>query len=402
MATPRAAPYRARQHSYGIPLMIAPLSAPTARGPQASRRDEGALRYFSSHDLPDLCAEWREIPLQSPHAHLFDLPEWVLSAMRVSNREPSFSAIVSRQGHKLIGVLPIVHRPYFLGAIPTVVIRGFTSQLSPRYDLIHHHAHAKLAAQMSWEELRRLKGWRVVELPNIPEGGAADIIADCARRDGFRVETVSTLSTPLIDLSTESSTYLPSEARAYRARLETKLLQVRQLGDIQFRSYTSVDEPLRRLIALEENSRQKRAISPALRKAPAGGALYREIGLWAERYGGSRVFSLEINGDPIAMLLGITLRDTCYALRVAQDMRLAMYSPGQLVIMAALQELQRQGTRKCELVGPALPWKRVWTSATRDHHSHYIFRPDRRGRTPLASILQLTLRGRSAWRHLVG
>lgn len=380
--------------------MIAPSSAPTLRGSVSSTLAGDALRHVSSLELEHLREEWRELVLHSPSPHLLDLPEWILPAVRASNIRSSFSAIVSRHADMLIGVLPIVQRPTFLGAIPTRVTRGFMSELSPRCDLIHHHAYAKLATQLSWEALREDQRWRVLELPNVPQGGAADTLAEYAKNEGFRVETIPTLSTPIINLTQGSLTYLPAEARVYRACLETKLRKVRQLGDIRLRSYTSTEQPLHLLIALEKNAR-RRGGSQGLHTTPESVEIYREIGLWAERCGALRVFSLEINGEPLSLLYGITVQDTYYALRVAHDTRLAMYSPGQLVVMAALQELQSQGTRACELVGPALPWKMVWTSATRKHHSHYIFRPDHRGRTPLASLLTLVVRGRSAWQHLL-
>lgn len=400
MATPTAAPYRARQHHDGISHMIPPSFTSTVRGSVVSTREGGALRHVSSLELEHLREEWRELVLHSPSPHLQDLPEWILPALRTANTRSCFSAIVSRHAGKLIGVLPIVQRSNFLGAIPTHVIRGFTSDLSPRCDLIHHHAYAKLAAQMSWEALREDHRWRVVELPHVPEGGAADTLADYARNEGFRVETISTTSTPIINLTRGSLSYLPAEARVYRDRLETRLRNVRHFGDIQLRSYTSMEEPLHLLMALEKNSRRG-GRAPALRAPPEHAAIYTEIGRWAARCGALRVFSLEINGEPLSMLYGITVQDTYYALRVAHDTRLAMYSPGQLVVMAALQELQRQGTRECELVGPVRPWKMVWTSATRKHRSHYIFRPDRRGRTPLASLFTLTDRARSAWQHML-
>jgi CelD/BcsL family acetyltransferase involved in cellulose biosynthesis len=254
---------------------------------------------------------------------------------------------------------------------------------------------------MSWEALRADHKWRVVELPNVPENGVANSIADHARREGFRVHTLPALSTPIVDLRPEATTSHPNDSRAYRARLEMKLRKLGQFGEVHLRSYTTMEEPLRRLLELEPAVRKTR-FRPLSPEHPGVVELLREIGMWATGRDALRIFALEINGEPISMLFGITAHDTFYVLRIAHTTRLAMYSPGQLLVMLTLQELIRTGTKQCELVGPALPWKMVWTSATRRHHSHYIFRPDSHGRTPLASLLALTVQGQKMWRHLCG
>ena len=382
--------------------MHALVSATSQRDNRAASLHEGAtVRNFSAHELAQLHAEWRELTLTTPSPHLFDLSEWTLAAFHAQEQKTPFSAVACRHNSQLIGILPLVSRAHFLGAIPALVMRGFTSPLSPRCELIHHPSSSDLAARMSWEALREDRKWRVLELPNVPEKGTANSIADHARREGFRVHTLPALSTPIIDLRPEATPYLPNDSRAYRARLEMQLRKLRQFGEVHLRSYTTVEEPLRRLLELEPAARNTR-ILPSRREHPGGIELLREIGMWATRRDALRIFALEINGEPISMLYGITAHDTFYALRIAHTSRLAMYSPGQLVVMLTLQELTRAGTKQCELVGPALPWKMVWTSTTRSHHSHYIFRPDSHGRTPLASLLSLAVQGQTMWRHLCG
>lgn len=380
-----------------------PLASATSQRDKrsASLREGATVRNFSVDELPQLHAEWKELALTSPSPHLFDLSEWTLAAFHAQGQETPFSAVACRHNSQLIGILPLVSRAHFLGAIPALVMRGFTTPLSPRCELIHRRASSDLAARMSWEALREDRRWRVLELPNVPERGVANSIADHARREGFRVHTLPALSTPIIDLRPEATTYLPNESRAYRARLEMKLHKLRQFGEVHLRSYTTVEEPLRRLLELEPTVRKTR-ILPLRREHPFVVELLREIGMWATRRDGLRIFALEINGEPISMLYGITAHDTFYALRIAHTSRLAMYSPGQLVVMLTLQELTRAGTKQCELVGPALPWKMVWTSTTRSHHSHFIFRPDSHGRTPLASLFSLAVRGQTIWRHMCG
>jgi len=382
--------------------MHALASTTSPRDSRAASPSEGVtLRDFSVDEIPELHVAWRELTLTSPSPHLFDLPEWTLAAWRAQEQKRSFSAIACRHNSKLIGILPLISRAHFLGAIPALVMRGFTSPLSQRCELIHQPSYSDLTARLSWEALREDRRWRVVELPNVPEQGVANSIADHARGEGFRIHTLAALSTPIIDLRPEATTSLPDDSRAYRALLEIKLRKLRQLGEVHLRSYTSVAEPLRRLLELEPTGRKTRIV-PWKWKHPGVVELLREIGMWARQRDALRIFSLEVNAEPIAMLYGITAHDTYYALKFAHSARLGMYSPGQLLVMLTLQELTRSGTKHSDLSSPALPWKMVWTSSTRRHRSHYIFRPDSHGGPPLASLLSLTVHGQTIWRHVCG
>lgn len=362
--------------------------------------EEGAPRPLSHTELDALTAEWRALIDQCSSPHLFDLPEWGIPAFHTHGIRTPFSAITARHDGQLIGLLPLLPRDHFLKAIPALVLRGISNQLSPRSELIHHPDHRVLATRMAWEALREDRSWRVLELHNVPEDGAANDLVLHAQRAGFRVVTVPAPSTPLITMSLHDDPRYPEESRVYRERLEGKLRRFRQLGEVHLRSYTTTAEGLTRFLNLENAApvRLKYSALTNMRSAPS---VVRGIGLWAEQGDALRIFSLELNGEPISMLYGVRVRGTYYALWIALDTRLAMYSPGQLVMMLALNELPSHGAHLCELVGPALPWKMVWTSQIRSHHSIYIFRPDRYGRTPLASILAVALRGRALWPNLL-
>ena len=367
--------------------------------PHPSPRGPGAPRPFSSTNLDALNAEWQALVDQCSAPHLFDLPEWANPNFHIRESRTPFSAITAHQNGQLIGLLPLIPSDHFLKAIPAPVLRGISNQLSPRSELIHHPKQREIATRMTWEALREERRWRVVELRDVPEDGAANDLVLHARREGFRVVTTSAPATPLIPIGHGGDMRYPDESRVYRTRLETKLRKLDQLGNVHIRVYTGTEEALTRFIELE-NAAPRRVNSSGLANIRSNLHLARSIGLWAEERDTLKVFSLELNGQPISMLYGVRVRETYYALWIAHDTRLAMYSPGQLVVMLALNELPLFGARLCELVGPALPWKMVWASQTRAQHSHYIFRPDRYGRTHLASILAVALRGRSLWTTL--
>jgi CelD/BcsL family acetyltransferase involved in cellulose biosynthesis len=204
---------------------------------------------------------------------------------------------------------------------------------------------------------------------------------------------------PSIKLHGDFESTLPHDSRLYRTRLETKLIKLENLGTVRLRCHSRIAEPFVQLLRLE-GTRGRATQQRTLHHIPGGIAQLTEIGRWAEKLDALRIYALELNGAPLAMIYGVTWRGTYYALRIASDQNFAMYSPGQLVVMHTLRELSRGGTAGCELVGPALPWTTVWTASTHQHRSHYIFRTNRYGRAPLVSIFTAARVAERMWRRI--
>ncbi|MEY4668333.1 MAG: hypothetical protein RL518_1032 [Pseudomonadota bacterium] len=353
----------------------------------------GFFQELRSTELPTLKNQWEKLSGDAPSSHLFDLPDWALPILRSQGAPSSLSAIVARQGQEVIGVLPVTAHRTFLGVLPARTVRGLT----PRTELICHLHHRELAARATWECLQGNQSWHVLQLPDVPLHGSAEVLVAHARHAGYRVETIPAPSVPYVQLGNETPSTMPTNSRVYRAGLETKLRKVAQLGELHLTSHQTIEESLARFLRLP-SAPSRPLFNPRWLSSRGDLLAHRDIGLWAERCGALRIFSLELNGTPLSMLYGILWRDTFYALRIAHDPRFSMYSTGQLVVMLTLRELARHGVKRCELVGPPQPWKMVWTSTTHQHRSHFIFRPTRSGRTPLASVVRALVHAETLWR----
>jgi CelD/BcsL family acetyltransferase involved in cellulose biosynthesis len=225
------------------------------------------------------------------------------------------------------------------------------------------------------------------------------MVTNYARHEGYRVESLPTLSMPSIKLHSDFESTLPPDSRLYRTRLETKLRKLGHLGTVRLRCHSTLAEPFVDILRLER-SRERTTPQRTLHHIAGGLTHLREIGRWAERLDALRIYSLELNGESLALIYGVVWRGNYYAIRVACNPNFAMYSPGQLVVMQTLRELSQAGTGEFILVGPALPWTTVWTSSTHQHRSHYIFRPNRHGRAPMASIFTAATVAERMWRAL--
>ncbi len=401
MATRRVTPYGAQQPTSSGTFMVAPLIHHNT--PSAATRTSltGAVEWLEAEKLREIRGEWSAMVSDTPSCHLFDLPEISLPDSHEVRRNPASSAIIVRVNGELCGALAIAFCGEFYGAIPAPTIRAVTGPLSLRMELAHHPAHRALAARLTWEALRDEINWRVLELPNVPCGGAAEMIAHHARKEGYRVESLPVLSIPYMNMGGELESTLPHDSRDYRKRLDTKLRKLGHLGTVHLRCWSTLVEPFVHLLRLEQH-RERATHQRTLHHIPGGIAQLRKIGRWAEKLDALRIYSLELNGEPLAMIYGVAWRGTYYAIRIACEPNFAMYSPGQLVVMQTLPELARQGTARCELVSPALPWTTVWTSSTHQYRAHYIFRPNRYGGTPLASLFTATRGVTRIWHALRG
>ena len=125
---------------------------------------------------------------------------------------------------------------------------------------------------------------------------------------------------------------------------------------------------------------------------------YDEVARQAARHGYLSLYSLELNGRPVAVHFGLTHRGRYFLPKPAYDESYGRFAPGQLLMHEILSDCVRRGGREIDFLGPAADWKSEWTSETRSHSVWQVFRPGFRGHTLHAA----TFRIKPALRALLG
>lgn len=366
----------------------------TSRGtPPISVSWHPSLYHLSNASLEG----WRTLTDQGPYGEPFFQPEWFLAYARAFLKQEHSQLLIAHSGDRLAGVLPIVHKNYFFGKIPARTISGLSGIHSCRFDLIHDSTLGPSIASCMWRSIKANPEWTVIELLDVPENGGCHRILQEALGDGFLGYMWSTRKMPFMKIQPqEPFSNCPTASRTFRHRLASKSRKLGAPHPLTLKIHSDLDQgALENFFSLERQGWKGRNQS-AIESSEQTLQFYRSIAQEAAHRGYLRIYSLEQNGAPIAMHLGLQLQNRYYAPKVAYDEHLGKYSPGQLLVERVIKDLSSRGVTTYDFLGPSAPWKRIWTLSVRPHHNIYIFRPTVTGRLLHAVIARGASRLRRA------
>ncbi len=137
---------------------------------------------------------------------------------------------------------------------------------------------------------------------------------------------------------------------------------------------------LAEFLALEASG-WKGARGTAVAADPRTRRFYERLVEVAAARGWLALRSLDLDGRPVAMHLGLVYRGTYYLPKPAYDEALGPCSPGQLLFREVVAECEARGLAALDFLGPDMPWKRDWSPLHRAHDWVYVYRPGLAGRT---------------------
>ena len=382
-ASARYGPEHEGTHHMTVTTLLKPASTRKRPSPQIST----SWQPFLSH-LPSTVTEgWRALTTEGHYGEPFFQPEWFVAyAEAFLDREPSH-LITAYAGERIVGVLPVVHKKHFFGNIPARTLSGLSGIHSSRFDVIHDPSLSGVITASMWESLKRERDWTVLELVDVPEDGAAHRILHAAVLDGFLGCTWSTRRMPYMKLNQHDPFGpCPATSRTFRHRLASKNRKLGERHPLTLKSHTDLTQSALDDFLTLESKGWKGVNGSAITCSPQTLLFYRRVAQEAAHRGYLKIYSLERDGSPISMHLGLQMQNRYYAPKVAYDEGLSRYSPGQVLVERVIQDLSSQGVSTYDFLGPSAPWKRVWTLSFRSHHNIYIFRPTVTGRILHAAI----------------
>lgn len=352
---------------------------------EASTESSISSRFeiYSGSRLNALTQEWRTITHSGNYAEPFYQPEWFQAYTNSFLETPELSAITTCGGGSLIGVLPLTYSRHFLRRIPAHTLRSLSGIHSSRFDLIHTPLKRDLVAQHTWRVMRDQMTWDVIEALDVPHHGSFHTIMQLAQDDGFLVALWPGRKMPVMHIANHAPTTFalcPASSKVYRARLDSKYRRLKKCGEVRLKVITELEpDTIESFLTLEASGWKGRSGS-AIANSPLTKNFYARVTHEANSRRYLRVYALELNDRPISMHLGLFMNNSYFAPKIAYDETFSMYSPGQLLVKLAIEELSRHGASRYEFLGPRAPWKKIWTLDTMPHHTCYIFKPSRKGR----------------------
>jgi CelD/BcsL family acetyltransferase involved in cellulose biosynthesis len=378
-----------------LPERIRELDGSDTESADRTRRNGGSqgLTAQSERGTVELVdrigEEWRQLCEEGACDQPFFRPEWIASSIRAFATNHRVLLITVRDGSRLRAVLPLVEEKTWRYGFPVRKLRSAADH-TPRFDFIHGRGpDIEEALHLGWKELKDRHRWDVIELVNVPEGGAAERLLSSAREDGFLTYQHQCAQSPYVLLKDgkpagDFSQFARSSRFRYRLRHFWRELE--KAGDISLRRVATADpESLQQFYGLEQNGwKGKRgtaiACSAEMRQ------FYDSIANFAAQYGYLSLYFLHQGDSVLAAHFALTCGGGYYPLKVAYDERYSQYGPGHLIIGAVLRDCAARGLSEFDCLGHWTEAKAKWASQVRPHSFCYIFRRSLAGRILHAQI----------------
>lgn len=306
-------------------------------------------------DLEALRGEWSDLCDRSPRVTPFQRPEWLIPWGRAFPPGEPWVLAVRREG-RLAALAPLLVYPH--EGKRTVAFCG--GGVSDYCDVVtdpngEDEAVAALLAHL----MERRDRWEAADLEPLP--GASPLL----RISQGSIETRDVcpgldLPDRVEDLGKVVHTRQLANLRKYRRkagalgelRLETAREETRNgMLEILIRFYTARREALGEPGMLSEKSLL---------------AFHREVAAGFQARGTLGLYTLCLDGDPIAALYGFRERDTFYWYMQGFDERWAKLSPGAMGVGAVIEDLLLRGVRKLDFLRGREPYKYSWGAQDRE------------------------------------
>jgi len=347
------------------------LSLPAAQTTQSSFQVES--KWGTVDLLHEIADEWMELCREGPCEQPFYRPEWIAAAIQAFFRHRRVLLITVRRGGRLRAVLPLVEEKGF-----GTGTRLRSASMIPRFELVHGPgAEAADAVRAAWQHLRQLRNWDVIELANVPEGGAAELLVTAAKEDSFPTGRHEFARTPYALLHehkpVKDFSHLGRSSR-FRGQLRQGWREISKRGSVRLRRTEKADAAtLQGFYRLEQSGWKGREATAILSKKELQ-SFYDAIASYAEQFGYLSMYFLEVDDVPVAAHLGLTYAGRYYPIKVAYDENYSQYRPGHLIIGRVLEDCIERGIIEVDFLGDWTEAKAKWTSDVRPHVVCRVFR----------------------------
>ncbi len=323
-----------------------PGSATVAQG-------DGAIALTTNIEtaIEPIAREWDALA-DTTDASPFHRPGWFAAWWRTFG-EGELAIVVAREGHALVGVLPLLRRRGCL--------RSLTNSETPFFGAVA--TSPDVCAQLIAAALGT--GARRVELDDVlSSSDTARAWTDVVGQEAVRAGERELARSPYVLVDGSWERYLETHPSA--RKLEKKVRRNRRRLEGSEELTLEVHDGLDQLQAcLTEGF----AVEASGWKAEAGTAIasrlpveqfYREVGAWAAERGWLRLLTLRSGKTPIAFWYDFEHGGCFYTCKTGYDEAYGTFSPGVMVTSDELQISFSSGLDRVELLGSDEPYKLAW------------------------------------------
>ncbi|HYX92202.1 MAG TPA: GNAT family N-acetyltransferase [Myxococcaceae bacterium] len=288
--------------------------------------------------------------------------------------------VIRGRGGRLEAALPLLARPARMYGVPVRELSSAANPHSCRFDLLARDPPAAASAFLA--HLAQDRSWDVLRITDVPEGGKARALLASAEARGFLTGTWESLRSPYIPLPATRAELLARLDGKFKANLRRRRRKLEEKGRVEVKRIEGGDALERALeegFALERSGWKGKG-GTAIVQDEATRGFYSELARIAAELGALALYSMRVDGRPVAFHYALEYGGRYLLLKPAYDESIKECSPGQLLVEEVLAASVERRLAEFDFLGPDMVWKRDWTDRLRPHHWVFIFRDGLLGR----------------------
>jgi CelD/BcsL family acetyltransferase involved in cellulose biosynthesis len=349
--------------------------------------------------IAPLAEDWRQLCIEGSEGQPFYRPEWIEAYLRAFAPGATLVLITARHNDLLQLVLPLIKEKSSISGIPVVRLRAPVNSHPGRFDVVRRSGPQGDAAMAAvWDHLQKRKDWDLLQIDYAPESGNISHLSELAQERGFASVQIRSFASPVITVPSDRDllSKMPPNGKL-RSQLKQARRQLEQTTPMSLRRFENLDrDALNRFYELEASG-WKGQEGSAIISDQRTRQFYDEIAESAGHHNYFCLYLLEWNGQLLAAHFGLCHNGRYYSPKVAYDEKMKKFALGHLILSEIVNDCASRGIREIDITGPDDDWKMKWTSAVRDHHTHFIFNKGIRARL----AYQLRFRVRPAVGRLI-
>lgn len=335
---------------------------------------------------------WRKLCDEAFDDQPFFRPEWIAAHIRAFTPQAKVVLLTVRLEEKLLFVLPLLQEWSVFSGVPLRQLRGPVNGHSCRFDAVRQAGpDGDAAVVAAWNYLQKLRGWDLLQLRDVPEGGTISALVLAAARSSVRVAEVPLRRSPYVPLPSD-----PGDLKKLpvNSRLRGKLRHIRRelegQSGLRFLRVEKADPSVLDRFCELESAGWKGAEGSAIVCNASIRQFYDEIFQAAARFGYLCMYTLELNGELLASHFGLSHKGRYFSPKIAYNEKFPQYAPGHLIVSEILQDCSSRGISEYDITGVDDDWKMKWASETRAKLMYLVFRRGLPG--SLAHMLRFRMR----------
>lgn len=317
----------------------------------------------------ELVSEWEGLA-ERVAANPFLYPGFVL-AWHHAFGHGVLSLVTIRRGGELVAALPMVRRRGML-VYPA-------NWHTPRGGVlaVDLAAASSLARHVSRLRVRRIS----LAFVDAEDEGTAALSAEVGRA-GYRILQRTLTRSPYLELRGDWAEYeagIKSSVRSNLRRLRRRLDERGAVTMDEVRGGERLEQALAEVMRVEGLS-WKRGSGTAIDSQQHTRDFYEHVARWASAHGWLRIDMLCLDGNPIAVSLGIEANGVFFGVKMGYDPAYSRMAPGMLMVNDLVRRAFENGLSRFEMLGSDDAYKRTWCPDTHEGIGLQAFAPSIVGR----------------------